>query len=187
MDKKVKVVFLDRDGVINEFPGYTLYVTKWEEFRFIPGSIEAIRLLKEHDFKLFVVSNQAGVAKGLYTQQDLDYMTENMIKEIRHQGGDLDGIYYCLHRNEDNCNCRKPKTGLLQQALKDLNKKPHLCFFIGDSFRDMKTAAAAGCQSALVLSGQEILDNKDSWEFHPDFIFKNLLEAARHLCTHYEE
>lgn len=181
----MNVVFLDRDGVINEYPGDTRYVTSWSEFKFIEGSIEAIHLFKEHNFKVFIASNQAGVAKGLYTHKDLDYITQNMQEAIQKGGGQLDGVYYCLHKNEDNCNCRKPKPGLLENALKDLEEKPKVCFFIGDSFRDVLAAKAIGCKSVLVFSGKEKEGNNKSWEFNPDHTFKNLLEAARYICSNY--
>ena len=178
----MKVVFLDRDGVINEYPGDRNYVTAWGEFRFIPNGIEAIKLLKEHNYKIFVASNQAGVAKGLYSEDDLNYITDNMLKIIRSRGADLDGVYYCMHRDEDNCDCRKPKPGLIKKALDTLGEKPRVCFFIGDSFRDMKAARAAGCKAVLVFSGKEKPGNRGNWEFEPDYIFGDLLEAARYLC-----
>ena len=182
----MKVVFLDRDGVINEYPGDRNYVTAWDEFRFIPNSIEAIKLLKEHNYKIFVASNQAGVAKGLYSRDDLDCITDNMLKNIRRRGADLDGVYYCMHRDEDNCDCRKPKPGLIKKALSTLGEKPEVCFFIGDSFRDMKAAKAFGCKAVLVFSGKEKSENRDNWEFEPDYVFSDLLEAARYLCSAYE-
>jgi len=183
----MKVVFLDRDGVINEYPGDRNYVTCWDEFHFIPTSIEAIKLLKKHGYKIFVVSNQAGVAKGLYSKDDLDYITDNMLKSIRSRGADLDGVYYCTHRDEDNCSCRKPKPGLINKALGVLGEKPAVCFFIGDSFRDMKAAKAAGCKGVLVFSGKEKLENRGNWEFEPDYVFGDILEAARYLCSKYPD
>ena len=182
----MKVVFLDRDGVINEYPGDRNYVTCWEEFRFIPRSIEAIKLLKECNCRMFVVSNQAGVSKGLYSKRDLDYITDNMLKVIRRRGADLDGVYYCIHRDEDNCECRKPKPGLLKKVFGMLGGKPRMCFFIGDSFADMKAARAAGCKAVLVLSGKEKLANRRNWEFEPDYVFGDILEAARFICSNYE-
>jgi len=181
----MKVVFLDRDGVINEYPGDRNYVTCWDEFRFIPNSIEAIKLFKKHNYKVFVASNQAGVAKGLYSKKELDYITDNMLENIRGRGADLDGVYYCMHRDEDNCGCRKPKPGLFIKALGTLEGKPDVCFVIGDSFRDMKAARAAGCRTVLVFSGKEKLENRGNWEFEPDYVFGGLLEAARYLCSNY--
>ena len=182
----MKVVFLDRDGVINEYPGDRDYVKNWQEFSFLPGSIEAIKLFNKNGLKVFVVSNQAGVSKGIYSKEALEDITARMLKEVERNGAYIDGVYYCVHRDEDNCNCRKPKVGLLEEAIKILKDKPEACFFIGDSFRDMKAAKAFGCKAILVLSGKEKIENKDSWEFVPDYVFKNLLEAARYICSHNE-
>jgi len=181
----MKVVFLDRDGVINNYPGDTHYVTSWREFKFIPGSIKAIKNFKDNGFKVYVLSNQAGVAKGLYSKKDLDYITKRMLICLHSEGADLDGVYYCLHKEEDNCLCRKPKTGLLKKAVSDFEKKPEICFFIGDSFRDMRAAVEFGCKSVLVLSGKEKIEKKPEWKFEPDYCFDNLLVAAQYICSHY--
>ncbi len=185
MSEKMKVVFLDRDGVINEYPGSTNYVNNWREFKFIPGSIEGIKKLNACGFKLYVVSNQAGVSKGLYAQEDLDEINENMSKELKIQGAVVEGIYYCTHLKSDNCDCRKPKTGLLKQAVLNLGANPEITFFIGDSFIDMGAARCFGAKSVLVLSGKEKISNRDQWEFEPDHIFDDLKSAADYLCSHY--
>lgn len=180
----MNVVFLDRDGVINKYPGDTRYVTNIKEFEFIAGSIEGIRKLNEKGVKLFVVSNQAGVMRGIYSQKELDRITKKMLKELKRFGAYLDGVYYCIHREEDNCNCRKPKLGLLHQAVAVLKTKPRISFFIGDSFRDMRAAKDFGAKPVLVLSGKEKISNRSNWEFEPDYIFDNLLVAAHYLCAH---
>jgi D-glycero-D-manno-heptose 1,7-bisphosphate phosphatase len=175
----MKVIFLDRDGVINQYPGAGLYVTNAGQFHFINGSIEAIKILNNAGFKLFVISNQAGVSKGLYDEQDLEKINQKMRYNIEKQGGRLDGVYYCRHQDKDNCHCRKPKTGLLQQALS--GQKAQQCYFIGDSMRDMITANNFGCKPVLVLSGQEKIADKKNWPFVPELIFKDLLAAAEYI------
>lgn len=187
MDGKNKVVFLDRDGVINEYPGDTRYVCNWKEFKFIPGSIEGIKKLKRSGFKIFIVSNQAGVSKGIYSLQALDEINRRMRAFLRREGTDVDGIYYCIHRDEDNCSCRKPKKGLLEKALQEHNVSSDIIFFIGDSFRDMEAARDFGAKSVLVLSGKEKISNRNNWPFEPDFIFDNLLLAANFLYSNYGE
>ena len=181
----MKVDFLDRDGVINKYPGDTNYVNNWSEFKFIPGSIEGIKKLNSCGFKLCVVSNQAGVSKGLYNQEDLDEINENMIKELKAQRARVDGIYYCTHAKLDNCDCRKPKTGLLRQAVLDLDMPLESSFLIGDSFMDMMAARCFGAKTVLVLSGKEKLSNRSQWKFEPDHIFLDLKSAADYLCIHY--
>ncbi|MFA5007826.1 MAG: D-glycero-beta-D-manno-heptose 1,7-bisphosphate 7-phosphatase [Candidatus Omnitrophota bacterium] len=181
----MKVIFLDRDGVINEYPGEKNYITNHKEFKFIPGSIQGIKKLREKGFKLFVVSNQAGIAKGLYSEKDLNQITKKMTDGLKKHKTGIDGIYYCKHKNEDNCACRKPNTGLMHQAIKDLGKPATVSFFIGDSFRDMNAAKKFGAKPVLVLSGKEKISNRDKWDFEPDYIFDNLLIAAYYICSHY--
>jgi D-glycero-D-manno-heptose 1,7-bisphosphate phosphatase len=179
------VVFLDRDGVINEYPGDFLYVTNWREFKFIPGSIEAIKKMKEKGFKLFIISNQAGVSKGIYSKKDLEEITRKMLNVLKKNNTYVDGVYYCMHREEDGCECRKPKTGLLHRAISEFKIKPTVSFFIGDSFRDMEAAKKFGAKAVLVLSGKEKITNRLQWKFEPDYIFDNLFVASYYLCDHY--
>lgn len=181
----MRVIFLDRDGVINEYPGDTNYVNNWNEFNFIPGSIEGIKKLNTCGFKICVISNQAGVSKGLYTQADLDRIDKEMVEGLKKQGAKIEGIYYCTHLAADNCDCRKPEIGLLKQAVSALGTIPRMSFFIGDSFLDMKAARCFGAKSILVLTGKEKISNRGQWEFEPDYIFDNLRAAAEYLCIHY--
>ena len=104
----MKVVFLDRDGVINEFPGNGNYVTRLKDFRFIPGSLEALRLLTQEGYAIFVISNQAGVSKGVYTQNKLNHITRNMLRDVRRAGARIEKVFYCTHRSDAGCDCRKP-------------------------------------------------------------------------------
>jgi len=179
----MKAVFLDRDGVINKYPGDKKYVTAWKAFKFLPGSQKAIALLHQAKFKLFIVSNQAGVGKGIYSRKKLDLITSNMLNGIKKSGGKIDGIYYCIHRPEENCPCRKPKAGTIKLIAKKYPLDLKHSFFIGDTIRDVLTARAAECKSVIVLSGREKLSGRGHWEAQPEFIFKNLLEAARFIIT----
>ncbi|MCP4653279.1 MAG: HAD family hydrolase [Candidatus Omnitrophica bacterium] len=180
----MKIIFLDRDGVINKYPGDTRYVTSKKEFEFLPGSIQGIRKLNENGFKIYVVSNQAGVSKGLYSQKDLDGITGCMIKGLKKNNAFVDAVRYCTHINDDNCTCRKPKPGLLHNIVSEFNLDPKISFFVGDTFTDMKAARAFGAKSVLVLSGKEKISNRENWEFEPDYVFDNLLLAAYYLCEH---
>ncbi len=174
------IVFLDRDGVINKFPGKGEYVKSWKEFEFLPGVFEALRVLKERNIKIFVISNQSGVGKGLYSKQELDLITKNMLEVLHSKGAELDGVFYCIHSPQQNCECRKPKTKLLEQAVSGLKSTKFLKkIFVGDSIRDMKTAKNFGCLGILVLSGEESLENKNSWTEQPDFVCEDLKEAVQ--------
>lgn len=175
---KIKAIFLDRDGVINRYPGDTKYVTAWKDFSFIPGAKKAIAKLHAAGFKLFIISNQAGVGKEIYSQKKLELITKNMLHSIRRAGGKIDRVYYCTHRLEDNCSCRKPKAGTIRLIRKRCPIDIKNSFFIGDTIRDVLTAHAAGCKSIIVLSGKEKISRRKHWEVEPDFIFKDLREAA---------
>ena len=179
------IVILDRDGVINEYPGDFDYVKSPEAFKMLPGVKKAVKMLNKANFKVCIASNQAGVTKGIYTQEALDKITQKMHHELKEVGAVIDEVNYCIHRDEDNCTCRKPKTGLLEKAAGN-NKSQ--TYFIGDTLRDVITAKNFGCKSILVLSGKiKHITEVKNWEFKPDFIVNNLLEAAELLLKKREE
>lgn len=179
----MRVIFLDRDGVINRYPGDRDYVKSWQEFRFLPDVFPALRLLKDAEFLLFIISNQAGVGKGIFSQEALTNITKNMEEELVKNGIRLSGVYYCTHRSEDNCNCRKPKLGMLEKAIKEcgLSKRDldlNHSFFIGDTLIDVQTGKNFGVKTVLVFSGRERPDSRKDWSVFPDFTADNLKEAA---------
>ncbi len=181
--KTAKVVFLDRDGVINKYPGDFLYVTALSEFSILPRVQQALKKLTHAGYKIFIVSNQAGVSKCVYPQETLDLITHNMLGNFKKHGIVVSGVYYCTHRPEDNCVCRKPKTGLVDMAiskLKDEGLDPELqkSYFVGDTIRDIDTGRAAGLKTILVFSGKEKPENKNSWLSLPDFVARDLFEAV---------
>jgi histidinol-phosphate phosphatase family protein len=177
----MKVIFLDRDGVINRYPGDTKYVTSLKGFRFLPRAKKAIALLHKNKFKIFVISNQAGVGKGLFSQKSLNAITDRMLFGVRKANGEIKGVYYCTHRKEENCFCRKPKVGMMEQVLKQHGVNPKGAYFIGDTIRDVDTARAAGCKAILVLSGKEKLTNRHNWQTMPDLIFNDLYAATKFI------
>ncbi len=177
----MKVVFLDRDGVINRYPGDRFYVTSLKKFKFLPGVKSEIAKLTQAGFKLFIASNQAGVGRGIYALRTLEAITAKMLLEIEKAGGKIDRVYYCIHRKDAGCLCRKPKPGLLKKAAKEFKFSLKHSYFIGDTIRDVITAERAGCKSILVLSGKEKLANQKNWEARPDFIFKNFKASANFL------
>ncbi len=177
----MKNIFLDRDGVINKYPGDRFYVTSLRKFRFLPRAKKAIALLSKKGYKIFVASNQAGVGRGIYAQSTLDAITAKMLKDIELLGGKITKAYYCTHRKEAKCSCRKPKPGMLRKAAKEFKFSLKRAYFVGDTMRDVFTAQAAGCKSVLVLTGKEKLANQKNWQAKPDFVFKDLLEVANFL------
>lgn len=179
----MKVIFLDRDGVINRYPGNFEYVKSWEEFKFLPGVKPALIRLLVAGFKLFVISNQAGVSKGAYSQATLDKITRNMTDELSRDGVLFDGIYYCTHLAQDNCDCRKPKAGLVKKAIAKLKNDGVIIdipesYFIGDSIKDVEAGKSVGLRTILVFSGREKPENRDSWDLLPDFTASDLSDAA---------
>ena len=177
----MKTVILDRDGVINKYPGDKLYVTSVKKFSFLPGAKGAIAKLSKKGFKIFIASNQAGVGRGIYAKRTLEAITRKMLIEVEEAGGKIDKVYYCIHRKDAGCSCRKPNPGLLKNAAREFKFNLARSFFIGDTIRDVITANRARCKSILVLSGKEKLANQKNWEVQPDFVFRNLNAAASFL------
>jgi D-glycero-D-manno-heptose 1,7-bisphosphate phosphatase len=176
-----KVVFLDRDGVINEFPGNGNYVTKIKEFHFIPGSVEAISKLTDLGYHIFVVSNQAGVGKGLFSRDKLKRINSHMVRYVTKSGGKIKNSFYCTHRSNEGCDCRKPQIGSLKKAFSMLNKSirsAKKAFFVGDTGIDIKAGHNAGCKTIFVLSGREDRRYMRKWDVKPDHIVDNLLGAV---------
>ena len=180
----MRIVFLDRDGVINTYPGDTNYVKSWEEFSFLPGVTSALKKLHDAGFILCVISNQAGVSKGIYSQESLDLLTSNMLKELKGYGISIAGVYYCIHHPDDNCPCRKPRAGLIEQAIGQLKASgivPEIggSYFIGDTIRDIETGKAVGLKTIMVFSGKEKPENKHTWQVLPDFTAQDLTAAVQ--------
>jgi D-sedoheptulose 7-phosphate isomerase len=142
-------IFLDRDGVINERVAKG-YVTSWEQFRFIDGMVEAIASLATLDLPIIVVSNQACIGKGLLNEPALESITRRFVADIQRGGGRVDAVYYCPHRPDEKCGCRKPNPGLLEQAGRDWQIELGRSVMVGDSASDLDAAAAVGCGAILV-------------------------------------
>ncbi|MBI4059486.1 HAD family hydrolase, partial [Candidatus Giovannonibacteria bacterium] len=149
---------LDRDGVINKRPPKGDWVKRWEEFEFLPGAIEAVRLLTEAGYELYMISNQAGIARGAMTEDALHDINNRMEAEFGRGGGKLKGIYYCPHNWDSPCECRKPRPGMFFQAA--LDHYIHLpdAIFIGDDERDKVAGDAAGVKTILMPSDGSLLE-----------------------------
>ena len=151
-------ILLDRDGVLNVKPPKSHYVTKPEDFKWLPGSLEAVRLLKEAGYLVLLVTNQAGIARGMMTVQALDAVHLKMQRDLEQYGAGVDGIYYCPHGWDEGCECRKPKPGMLYWAQNDhyldLTRTP----FIGDHSTDLEAGCRAGCPTYIVDAEHNLLD-----------------------------
>lgn len=180
----IKAIFIDRDGVINKDPGGWTeydYIIETRDFHFIPGALEALKLLNKNEIKAIIISNQAGVNKGYFTKEKLDQLNSFMLSEIGKKGGRIEKAYYCIHRDEDRCNCRKPRTGMLEMAIRKYGIKPAETYFIGDSEVDILAGKALGMKTVFVLSGKTSMEEMRKWAVKPAYTFKDLLEAVKWL------
>lgn len=179
-EKKVRpAVFLDRDGVINVDP--VEFVTRPEELQLLPASAQAIARFNAAGVPVIVCSNQSGVAKGLYTLQTLEQISERLQQMLREYGAHIDAFYYCPHDDADGCECRKPKPGLLLRAAQEHAIALERSVFVGDSWRDIVAGRAAGVKTVLVLSGHvkpEMLDSAEMKKHPPDHVAPDLQGAT---------
>jgi len=174
-------LFLDRDGVINFPPKRKRYITRWKEFRFLPGVPAALKKLRSNRRKIILVSNQAGVGRGLFSQAALAEITRKMLRAIQSRGGRIDAVYYCTHTPERRCRCRKPRAGLLRKAARRFSLDLKKSTVVGDNATDIEMGRSAGCRTVLVLTGMTGRSAAKKISPPPDFIAKNLGDAARWL------
>jgi D-glycero-D-manno-heptose 1,7-bisphosphate phosphatase len=174
-----KVVFLDRDGTINQDSAD--YIKGWREFVFLPRSIEALRDLTAAGFMIIVITNQSAIFRKLISPQELENIHSKMKTAVKSQGGKISDIFFCPHMPDDGCDCRKPEPGLIFQAQIKHDIDLSTAVMIGDSARDIECAHMAGCGRAiLVKTGNsrealKILAEKDR---HPDYVAQDLYDAA---------
>jgi D-glycero-D-manno-heptose 1,7-bisphosphate phosphatase len=187
-----RAVFLDRDGVINEvvyFPEMGLPDSPLnpKQFKLLPGAAKAIRILNNLGLKVIVVSNQPAIAKGKMTAELFEQVRLKMKTALEKKGAHIDGEYYCFHHPQAklakykvDCDCRKPKAGLIIKASRDFNLKPEQCYAIGDSLTDVEAGKAAGCETFLIGNSKcdlcKLMREKD---IKPDHIVPSLLHASK--------
>jgi histidinol-phosphate phosphatase family protein len=151
-------VILDRDGVLNKKPPKAEYVRNWNEFEWLPGAKEGLKLLRKNGYQTIIVTNQAGIARGVMTESDLRAIHLNMRRAAIASGGEIDAVYYCPHGWDEGCECRKPKPGMLFQAQREFQLDLSRTFFVGDDERDVEAGATAGCKTLLVDSNHNLAD-----------------------------
>ncbi len=199
---------MDRDGTIIREKNYT---ADPKDVRLLPTSASAIKLLKNEGFKILVVTNQSGVGRGYFSLEDLHRVNKRILKLLKTEGTSIDKVYFCPHCPEDNCECRKPKPGMINQAKKEFDIDLKQSYVIGDRPEDIELGKRAGLQTILVLTGygkevvklgksnhkfKDLLKTLDVTEeellsdygkstlrqVSPDFVAKDLLEAANWIC-----
>jgi D-glycero-D-manno-heptose 1,7-bisphosphate phosphatase len=148
----MKLIILDRDGVINH--DSDLYIKSPDEWRPIPGSLDAIARLNQWGFRVVVATNQSGIGRGLFMMDTLNAIHDKMIKAVAQAGGRIDAVFFCPHTNADKCNCRKPKPGMLEEIATRYNAELEGVPAVGDSLRDLQAAESVGAQPMLVLTGK---------------------------------
>jgi D-glycero-D-manno-heptose 1,7-bisphosphate phosphatase len=178
----MKLVILDRDGVINFDSDQ--YIKSTAEWRPIPGSIEAIARLNQSGYRIAVATNQSGIGRGLFDMATLNAINDKMMELVFRQGGRIDALFFCPHTATEECSCRKPKTGMLEEIAArfhtDLKGVPS----VGDSLKDLQAAEAVGAQPILVLTGKGAKTQAEGGLPKKTLVFENLAEAARHLIAH---
>lgn len=182
---KKKVVFIDRDGVINfDSPEY---IKSEEEFDFIPGSAEAFGILAENGFDAIIITNQSVIGRNLVSPEGLEKIFEKMRRGVSNFGGRILDIFFCPHVPDDRCCCRKPEPGLILEAMERHCVDKSSSFMVGDSLKDLLAAERAGVgKKVLVLTGngQKTLARIKTGEMrHPDHVAENLLSAVRWIVS----
>lgn len=175
----MKLVILDRDGVINH--DSAAYIKSPEEWKPIPGSLEAIALLSQAGYRVLVATNQSGVGRGLFEMATLNAIHDKMHRALGLAGGRIDGIFYCPHAENAGCNCRKPKPGMLEEIAHRFGVSLEGVPFIGDSLRDLQAAVAVGAQPILVLTGKGKKTRKDGDLPAGTVVYDDLAAAVRNL------
>lgn len=163
-----KAVFLDRDGVINIEKEY-LY--KIEEFEFIDGVFESAIYLQKLGYKLFIITNQSGIARGYYSLDEFNKLSTWMMDEFSKKGVKIEKLYFCPHGPDDNCSCRKPKTGMIDDALKEFDIDLAQSILIGDKISDIECAKNAKIGLSVIVKSGHIFDEK---EVNADFIIDSI-------------
>ncbi len=186
MPKSNGAIFLDRDGVINHPPSEERrYIRNWKEFRFIPGTLRALKKLHQAKKQVIVVSNQAGVGKKIMTQQQLNDLTLQMRKAVEKTGGKLHAVYYCTHPPSAGCRCRKPYTGMLKKARRKFGIDLARSIVVGDSPTDILMGQLAGCATVMVLSGKTNRRVASHMAHPAHYLAKNLDQAVQWILENH--
>ena len=173
-----RLVFIDRDGVINVDP-IGDYIKTWEEFRFETGVFEALKEMSDHGIDIILISNQAGVGDGFFSEIALWDIHHRMMEEFEKRDIRILSSYYCLHGKNAGCRCRKPEIGLFQKAVQGLAYDPKTTFFIGDKATDVEAGKRFGIKTIFVRTGHGRLDEpKLKGPLRPDFVVDDLHQAA---------
>jgi len=188
---RARAVFLDRDGTLSEDVGYACEVA---QYRLFPWTVPALRALRQAGYRVIVLTNQSGVARGYFPETMVQEVHRRFERELREHGAQWDAIYYCPHHPEGivpayrrMCACRKPATGLVERAAREFALDLPRCVFIGDKYTDIMLAHRVGARGVLVLTGhgreEWARSRKEGWR-PPDHVAGNLWEAVQWVLSH---
>jgi D-glycero-D-manno-heptose 1,7-bisphosphate phosphatase len=178
-----RAVFLDRDGTISEEMGYVNHI---DRFQIFPFAAEAIRQLNRADISVIVVTNQSGIARNIFPESLVHEVHKKMVAELAKGGAWIDAIYFCPHKSEDVCVCRKPNPGLIEQAAREHGLDLSASWIVGDRYADLEMGHAAGTRGVLVMTGYgrgEYELHGPAWPRQPDALAENLKDAVRNILA----
>jgi len=176
----MKLVILDRDGTINH--DSEDYIKSPAEWTPIPGSLEAIARLIQADYRVVVATNQSGIGRGLFDTKALFAIHDKLQRALSQAGGRIDAFFFCPHKADDNCRCRKPQPGMLLEVARRFNVSLEDVFMVGDSRKDLEAAAAAGARPVLVLTGNGAKTEKEGKLPRGTAVYPDLAAFARQLA-----
>lgn len=182
----MKLVILDRDGVINQDSAN--FIKNPDEWKPIPNSLESIALLNQHGFRVAIATNQSGIARGFFDMATLNAIHDKMHKAVAQVGGRIDAVFYCPHYIDDNCDCRKPKDGMVREIGKRFGIDLSDVYGVGDALRDVQAFSIGGCKPILVGTGkgeETLADSESADKTLPEgtLVVADLAEAARHIIA----
>lgn len=177
----MKLIILDRDGVIN-FDSDE-FIKSPDEWKPIPGSMDAIVRLNQLGYRVVVATNQSGVGRGLFDMDTLNAIHDKMIKTVSQASGRIDAVFFCPHTNADKCSCRKPQPGMIQDIADRFNTDPESIAVVGDALRDLQAAVAVGAKPILVLTGKGKKTQADPALPPGTRVFANLAAVAESLSA----
>jgi len=178
----LKIVFVDRDGVINR--DRSDYVKSWSEFEFLPGSLDALKLLTLNDYQVILITNQSVINRKMVTEEELLDIHAKMEEAVINHGGRIKAVYYCPHVPEDGCTCRKPEPGLVERAKAEHGLDLSSTCLIGDSFKDIVCAQRAGCARIVLVRtghGRKAEEICRDAGIEPDHVADDLMAAVKWL------
>jgi histidinol-phosphate phosphatase family protein len=178
-----KILLIDRDGVINKKAPRGEYIEQWEDFAFIPETVEGLKTLSKSGLQFIVISNQAGIGRGIMTDKQVEEIHTRMVEGLKEEGVVILDIFVCPHHWEDNCKCRKPKPDMLLQASKKWKIRLDHTYFIGDDPRDCQAAYNAGCKSVFIGDSKEIQSLLP--EELPELVYGDLKSATSYFLAHW--